>query len=140
MYIYIHVYIDCLIRCFTWTWVRSFSVFWSSHVPSFLLCARRFTDTNNITNTHNIYIYSVFIYIQCKQWLNISLWLPGVHRMNDFHQFRMASRTKKPVEDKETPNKCAEKGGMLSCLFMCSIFFVIVWCVFPICCGGLPEC
>ena len=42
------------------------------------------TQTTTQIHTTYIYIYSVFIYIQCKQWLNISLWLPGVHRMNDF--------------------------------------------------------
>ena len=106
---------------------------------SYVLCVRRLTDANNITHTHINIIYTVFMYIQCKQWLNISLWLPGVHRMNDFHQFRMASRTKKPVEDKETPKNMRKKVGcyhFYSCVFC---FFVIVWCVFPICWGGFTR-
>ena len=79
------------------------------------------------------------MYIQCKQWLNISLWLPGVHRMNDFHQFRMASRTKKPVEDKETQKNVRKKVGCYHFYSCVLCFFVIVWCVFFLFVGGVYQ-
>ena len=97
------------------------------------------TQTTSQIHTIYIYIYTVFMYIQCKQWLNISLWLPGVHRMNDFHQFRMASRTKKPVEDKETQKNVRKKVGCYHFYSCVLCFFVIVWCVFFLFVGGVYQ-